>query len=109
MSIFRVSASPLALLLPLIYAAPAGAQTPIAPGERLAFQKATELTLRNHPRGPAARSEAASISERIGGKDGFVFVVQDDSLIKKPVSLGITDGRSTADSGTTSPEIASDR
>ena len=42
------------------------AQTPIASGERLTLQKAIELTLRNHPRALAARSEAASINERIG-------------------------------------------
>jgi len=50
----------------MLVARAACAQTPIAPDENLTLQKAVELTLRNHPRALAARSEAASINERIG-------------------------------------------
>jgi multidrug efflux pump subunit AcrA (membrane-fusion protein) len=48
------------------------------------------LDLVRHP--DAIQLPAAAV-EGIGGKDGFVFVVHDDTLIKRPVSLGITDGR----------------
>jgi membrane fusion protein (multidrug efflux system) len=48
------------------------------------------LDLVRHPN--ALQLPAAAV-EGLGEKDGFVFVVQDDSLIKRPVSLGITDGR----------------
>jgi outer membrane protein len=44
---------------------PAFAQPPIQPGERLTLQKAIELTLRNHPRGLASRSEAAAVNETV--------------------------------------------
>ncbi len=47
-------------------AQPVSAQVAIAPGERLTLQRAIQLTLSNHPRSLAARSEAASIGERIG-------------------------------------------
>jgi outer membrane protein len=49
-----------------LFARVACAQPPIAPGEPLTLQKAIELTLRNHPRALAARSETAAIRERIG-------------------------------------------
>ncbi len=55
-----------ALIALFMFAGAAHAQTPIAAGERLTLQKAVELTLHNHPRALAARSEAASIDERIG-------------------------------------------
>ena len=48
------------------------------------------LDLVRHP--DAIQLPAAAV-EGVGGKNGYVFVVDDDSLIKKPVSLGITDGR----------------
>lgn len=48
------------------------------------------LDLVRHP--DAIQLPAAAVGG-IGEKKGFVFVVHDDSLIKKPVSLGITDGR----------------
>jgi membrane fusion protein, multidrug efflux system len=48
------------------------------------------LDLVRHP--DAIQLPAAAV-EGIGTKDGFVFVVHQDSLIKQPVSLGITDGR----------------
>lgn len=48
------------------------------------------LDLVRHP--DAIQLPAAAV-EGIGAKDGFVFIVHDDSLIKQPVSLGITDGR----------------
>ncbi|HEY6395583.1 MAG TPA: TolC family protein [Candidatus Binataceae bacterium] len=42
------------------------AQTGIAPGEHLTLERAIEITLRNHPRGRAARLDAVSAAERIG-------------------------------------------
>jgi membrane fusion protein (multidrug efflux system) len=48
------------------------------------------LDLVRHP--DAIQLPAAAV-EGIGAKDGFVFIVHDDSLVKQPVSLGITDGR----------------
>jgi membrane fusion protein, multidrug efflux system len=48
------------------------------------------LDLVRHP--DAIQLPAAAV-EGLGEKDGFVFVVHNDSLIKRPVSLGITDGR----------------
>jgi multidrug efflux pump subunit AcrA (membrane-fusion protein) len=48
------------------------------------------LDLVRHP--DAIQLPAAAV-EGVGGKDGFVFVVHDDTLIKRSVSLGITDGR----------------
>ncbi len=48
------------------------------------------LYLVRHP--DAIQLPTAAV-EGVGGKDGFVFIVHDDSLIKRPVSLGITDGR----------------
>jgi multidrug efflux pump subunit AcrA (membrane-fusion protein) len=48
------------------------------------------LDLVRHP--DAIQLPAAAV-EGIGAKDGFVFVVHQDLLIKQPVSLGITDGR----------------
>jgi outer membrane protein len=50
----------------LLFGRAAWAQSPIAAGERLTLQKAIEMTLRNHPSALAARSEAASMGERIG-------------------------------------------
>lgn len=44
----------------------ASAQPAIQPGEMLTLQKAIQLTLRNHPRGLAARSEAAAVNETVG-------------------------------------------
>jgi multidrug efflux pump subunit AcrA (membrane-fusion protein) len=48
------------------------------------------LDLVRHP--DAIQLPAAAVGG-IGEKKGYVFIVHDDSLIKKPVSLGITDGR----------------
>jgi membrane fusion protein, multidrug efflux system len=48
------------------------------------------LDLVRHP--DAIQLPAAAV-QGVGQKLGYVFVVQDDSLIKQPVSLGITDGR----------------
>lgn len=48
------------------------------------------LDLVRHP--DAVQLPAAAV-EGVGAKDGFVYVVHNDSLIKRPVSLGITDGR----------------
>ncbi len=48
------------------------------------------LDLVRHP--DAIQLPAAAV-EGVGEKDGFVFIVHHDSLIKQPVSLGITDGR----------------
>ena len=63
---FELRPSGVAFIALLLFARAAWAQPPIASGERLTLQKAIELTLHNHPRALAARSEAASISERIG-------------------------------------------
>jgi membrane fusion protein, multidrug efflux system len=48
------------------------------------------LDLIRHP--DAIQLPAAAV-EGVGEKEGFVFLVRDDSLVKQPVSLGITDGR----------------
>jgi multidrug efflux pump subunit AcrA (membrane-fusion protein) len=48
------------------------------------------LDLVRHP--DAIQLPAAAV-EGVGEKRGYVFIVHDDSLIKQPVSLGITDGR----------------
>ncbi|HVN26880.1 MAG TPA: efflux RND transporter periplasmic adaptor subunit [Candidatus Binataceae bacterium] len=48
------------------------------------------LDLVRHP--DAIQLPAAAV-EGVGAKQGYVFIVHDDALIKRPVSLGITDGR----------------
>ncbi|HLX38483.1 MAG TPA: hypothetical protein VKR29_11810, partial [Candidatus Binataceae bacterium] len=44
-------------------------------------------------RHPDAIQLPASAVDGIGAKSGFVYVVDGDALTKRPVSLGITDGR----------------
>jgi outer membrane protein len=63
----------LALSLMLVMAAAARAETPVQPGERLTLERAVEITLRNHPRGLAARSEAASVDERVGEAKSYLM------------------------------------
>ncbi len=48
------------------------------------------LDLVRHP--DAIQLPAAAV-EGIGGTNGYIYVVRNDSLIKRPVALGITDGR----------------
>jgi len=50
----------------LLAAHVARAQSPIASDEHLTLQTAIELTLRDHPRALAARSESAAMNERMG-------------------------------------------
>lgn len=51
----------------LITLAPAAAAADrITPGQELTLQQAIEITLRNHPRAMAARSEAAAVGETVG-------------------------------------------
>ncbi len=67
MSMLRISAATMALFIGFqVCARSADAQALIEPGEQLTLQKAIRLALHNHPRGLAARSEAASVNERVG-------------------------------------------
>src|SRR5271167_700531 len=67
MSTLRIGASTLALLIgAALFARSAHAQAPLEPGKELTLGRAIELSLHNHPRGLAARSEASSVNETIG-------------------------------------------
>ncbi len=55
-----------AAILALSLARPAPAAEQIRPGQEVSLEQAIEITLRNHPRGQAARSEAASVGETVG-------------------------------------------
>jgi outer membrane protein len=63
----------LALLLLRAPSSIARAEPPIKSGERLTLGRAIEITLRNHPRGLAARSEAASMDERVGEAKSYLM------------------------------------
>jgi membrane fusion protein (multidrug efflux system) len=60
--------------------------------DRLYPRMYTTVTL-DLVRHPGAIQLPAAAVEGVGAKDGFVFVVHQDSLTKQAVSLGITDGR----------------
>lgn len=60
----RIAACAAILLISLAPIASAAEQ--VKPGQELSLDQAIEITLRNHPRGRAARSEAASAAETIG-------------------------------------------
>lgn len=49
------------------------AQAQIDPGARLTLRQAIKITLSNHPRGLAARAEAASVGEKIGEARAYMM------------------------------------
>jgi outer membrane protein len=66
MSTLRIGASMLALLIAALCARSSYAQPSLEPGAQLTLGQAIEVALHNHPRGLAARSEAASVGETVG-------------------------------------------